>query len=72
MAKTIDMSSMNGPLNDIAGRKTHQLAVTRDYISQPRISKTSKLHEDNGIQVSNMCIRVMQVLLCRSISTVYY
>lgn len=33
------MSSFNGPLNDVAARKINQLAVTRDYISQPRISK---------------------------------
>lgn len=47
MAKTaIDVRSLNGPLNDIAGRKTHQLAVTRDYISQPRISKTMIKHDN--------------------------
>ena len=41
MASTgkMNMSSLNGPLNDVAARNTHKMAVTRNYISQPRISK---------------------------------
>lgn len=41
MAKTgkMDMNSLNGPLADLAAMNTHKMAITRDYISQPRISK---------------------------------
>ena len=35
----VDMQSLNGPLSDIAARKTHKLAVSRDYNTQPRISE---------------------------------
>ncbi|CAG5120369.1 unnamed protein product [Candidula unifasciata] len=35
---TIKVSNLNGPLNAIAASKTHKLAVTRDYITQPRLT----------------------------------
>lgn len=37
----LNMGSLNGPLNDAAARQTHKLAVSRDYISQPRTSMHS-------------------------------
>ena len=30
---------LSGPMNAHESRKTHELAVTRNYISQPRISE---------------------------------
>ncbi|XP_059141995.1 V-type proton ATPase subunit B [Physella acuta] len=39
MATTIKINAHhNGPLSDKAAQRTHKLAVTRDYISQPRLT----------------------------------
>lgn len=56
----MDMNSLNGPLSDIAARNTHKMAITRDYISQPRISKWfySEMNSDKANIVgrsTNIC-----------------
>ncbi|GFO25685.1 V-type proton ATPase subunit b [Plakobranchus ocellatus] len=35
---TIKVNDLNGPLNELAAQNTHKLAVTRNYISQPRLT----------------------------------
>ena len=34
-----DLMDLNGPINDAVARKMQHMAITRDYISQPRLSK---------------------------------
>ena len=35
----MDLSGLKGPLGDLEAMRTHKMAVERDYISQPRLSK---------------------------------
>ncbi|GFR59120.1 V-type proton ATPase subunit B [Elysia marginata] len=35
---TIRVNDLNGPLDELTAQKTHKLAVTRNYISQPRMT----------------------------------
>lgn len=62
MAKpNIDMGSLNGPLSEVAGLNTHKMAISRDYISQPRLSKYACMLSYSlfclQIKVSDCCLR---------------
>ena len=41
--KDINLMDLNGPLDDVAALNTHKCAITRDYISQPRLSEYKSL-----------------------------
>ena len=55
----VDLMQMNDGMDKIAASREHALAMTRDYISQPRLSKyDTKYHILYCLQIINRPIRL--------------
>ena len=51
----INMATTTGMMGDSAGLKTHKMAITRNYLSQPRLSKYRGLFWKISAPMRHVC-----------------